>query len=73
MARSSDSPERLIERIKRTSNPLKRMRLALKFFAKPENYSREPIGWGEDYASIDDGREVAKSALQKSTRTKKGC
>ena len=72
MARTSDHSGHLIERMKRTNNPLKRMRLALKFFAKSENYSREPIGWGEDYASIDDGREVARAALQRISKAKRG-
>lgn len=65
------STESLVDRIKKTRNPIKRMRIALLFFAKSKNYSREPIGWGEDYAYIDDGPEVARAALRKVTRKAK--
>lgn len=65
------STESLVDRIKETRNPLKRMRLALRFFAKSSNYGRHPIGWGEDYAYIDDGPEVARAALRKSSKVKK--
>ncbi len=66
------SVEPLIDRIKKTQNPIKRMRIALRFFAKRNNYSREPIGWGEDYAYIDDGPEIARAALRKVIRKAKG-
>ncbi len=60
-----ESVESVVSRIKKIRNPVKRMRLALLFFAKSKNYARAPIGWGEDYAHIDDGLEVARAALRK--------
>lgn len=66
---ASESIETLVNRINKTRNSIKRMRLALRFFAKSKNYSREPIGWGEDYAYIDDGSEVARAALRKSAKS----
>ncbi len=68
---ANDSIENVIDKIKRTKNPIDRMRLGLKFFTKSSNYSREPIGWGEDYAYIDDGPKVAQAALRKSSKVKR--
>ncbi len=65
---ASESVESLVNKIKKTRNHVKRMRVGLQFFAKSKNYAREPIGWGEDYAYIDDGPEVAKASLQKPTK-----
>lgn len=61
----------VIDKINKTGNPVKRMRLALKFFSRSSTYSRDAIGWGEDYASIDDGMKVARAALRKTSRTEK--
>lgn len=63
--------ESIVDRIDKTRSPIKRMRLALQFFAKSNNYSRKPIGWGEDYANIDDGQKVARAALRKVARKSK--
>ncbi len=38
------SAEVLIDKIKKTRNPVKRTRLALEFFAKKNTYVRSPIG-----------------------------
>ncbi len=65
------SAEVLIDKIKKTRNPVKRTRLALEFFAKRNTYGRSPIGWGEDYALIDDGQEVARAALRKRNFSRK--
>ena len=67
---ASDPVATVINRINRTRSPLRRMRLGLQFFARSKTYSREPIGWGEDCADIDDGQEVARAALRKTRRRK---
>ncbi len=70
---ASDSVRALIDKIKKTRDPVKRMRLGLKFFTKSNNYVYDSIGWGEDYCPTRDmGKEVARTALQKFPRTKRG-
>ncbi|MBI2057973.1 MAG: hypothetical protein HYT63_03265 [Candidatus Yanofskybacteria bacterium] len=62
---ASEGVRKVVEQIKNTTDELERLRLAIEFFNKPQNYEEHAIGWAESYLPVrDDGRLVAEAALK---------